>query len=428
MINKYFGLKEKQTNVRTEILAGSVSFLTMAYIIFINPIILSDSGMDRSSVTVATCLVSAIACLLMGLIPKVPIAIAPGMGLNAFFTYTLVMQYKLSWQIALGVVFLAGSLFLLFSIFGIREKVIRTIPHSLISAIAAGIGLFLIFIGLQHIGVIVSHPKTLVTAGKFTYTSMLGLIGFFLMVILLIKKVRGAILIGIVSVTLISIFSGLSETPTSIISAAPSISSTAFQLDIMGALKLSLIGPIFALLFMDMFDTLGTIVACSKEAKLIKKDGSIEKISAMLGVDAFATILSSLLGTSPTTAYIESATGISEGGKSGLTRVITGLFFLLAIFFIPLISIVPEYATAPALIIVGIYMLKQILDIDFNKPEEFIPAFIIIVMMPLTFQISAGMAFGFISWGLLRILMFRFSEISPLMYLIMFLSLISLLV
>ncbi len=426
MIEKLFRLKDRHSSVRTELVAGLTTYLTMAYIIFVNPSILEGAGMPKEALIAVTCLISALSTMLMGLAANVPIALAPGLGMNAFFTYTIVITYGVSWQAALGIVFWAGLTFLLLSLVGAREKIIHAIPRSIISAISVGIGLFLLFIGLQNMGVIVDHPNTLVMLGAFEPPVLIGVGVLFVTILLLIKKVKGAILIGIIFGTLLASAFGMIAAPQGIFTAHINIEPVALKLDIWGALRWNLLGSIFALLYIDMFDTLGTLMACSREAGLIQKDGKIRHISRMLSIDAIATILSSLIGTSPTTAYIESATGIAEGGKTGLTAVVTGLLFLVSLIFIPLISIVPAYATAPALIIVGILMVSQIKEINFEQYEEAIPAIFTIILMPLSFSISTGMACGFLSWGILKMMLLQFHKISLTMYIIMGLSLLSL--
>jgi len=427
MLEKLFHLKDRQTTVRVEFIAGVTTFLTMAYVIFVIPATLQTTGMDKEALIAATCLVAAISTLMMGFAANVPIALAPGMGLNAFFAYTLVITYGIGWQTALGIVFWGGVLFLLLSLVGIREKIMNAIPAAIVTAIPVGIGLFLLFIGLQNMGVIVDNPATLVMLGKFTPAVVIGLVGLFLTIILLIKKVKGAILIGIVVSTLLALIAGLVNPPQTVVSLNVNVEPIAFKLDILGALKLSLIGPVFALFYINMFDSLGTLVACSTEAGLVQPDGKIKNINRMLVIDAFSTVLSGLLGTSPATAYIESATGIAEGGKTGLTAIITGLLFIIALAFIPLISVVPAYATAPSLIIVGILMVSQIRHINFDIWEESIPAIFTLVMMPLSFSIATGMACGFLSWGIIKMLLFKFREISLIFYLIMVVSVVSLL-
>ncbi|MEM9934225.1 MAG: NCS2 family permease [Bacteroidota bacterium] len=428
MISRYFQFESRRTTLRQEIMAGITTFLTMAYIIFVNPSILSEAGMDRDALIVVTCLIAAVSTLLMGLIPNVPIAMAPGMGMNAFFTYTLVQTYGMSWQAALGIVFWAGSLFLLLSLIGAREKILQAIPQSLISAIAAGIGLFILFIGMKNMGLIVGNTATLVSLGSFTVEVILGIVGLFVSIVLLVRGIQAAILIGILVTTAFAMALGKVEFPTQMFSYDLSISAISFQLDLWSAFKWSLIGPIFALMFIDLFDTLGTLVACAHEAKLVEKDGKINKLSSMLNIDAIATMLSGLLGSSPTTSYVESASGIAAGGKTGFTSVITGSLFLVALLFIPLIGIVPPYATAPALIIVGMMMLKSVRNIQFESYEESFPALLTITTMVFSFQISTGLAIGFLSWGIIKLFLLKVKDISWVMWIIMALSGLSLVV
>lgn len=428
MISRYFQFESRRTTLRQEIMAGITTFLTMAYIIFVNPSILSEAGMDRDALIVVTCLIAAVSTLLMGLIPNVPIAMAPGMGMNAFFTYTLVQTYGMSWQAALGIVFWAGSLFLFLSLIGAREKILQAIPQSLISAIAAGIGLFILFIGMKNMGLIVGNTATLVSLGSFTVEVILGIVGLFVSIVLLVRGIQAAILIGILVTTAFAMALGKVEFPTQMFSYDLSISAISFQLDLWSAFKWSLIGPIFALMFIDLFDTLGTLVACAHEAKLVEKDGKINKLSSMLNIDAIATMLSGLLGSSPTTSYVESASGIAAGGKTGFTSVITGSLFLVALLFIPLIGIVPPYATAPALIIVGMMMLKSVRNIQFESYEESFPALLTITTMVFSFQISTGLAIGFLSWGIIKLFLLKVKDISWVMWIIMALSGLSLVV
>ncbi|MEM6763778.1 MAG: NCS2 family permease [Bacteroidota bacterium] len=428
MISRYFQFESRRTTLRQEIMAGITTFLTMAYIIFVNPSILSEAGMDRDALIVVTCLIAAVSTLLMGLIPNVPIAMAPGMGMNAFFTYTLVQTYGMSWQAALGIVFWAGSLFLFLSLIGAREKILQAIPQSLISAIAAGIGLFILFIGMKNMGLIVGNTATLVSLGSFTVEVILGIVGLFVSIVLLVRGIQAAILIGILVTTAFAMALGKVEFPTQMFSYDLSISAISFQLDLWSAFKWSLIGPIFALMFIDLFDTLGTLVACAHEAKLVEKDGKINKLSSMLNIDAIATMLSGLLGSSPTTSYVESASGIAAGGKTGFTSVITGSLFLVALLFIPLIGIVPPYATAPALIIVGMMMLKSVRNIQFESYEESFPALLTITTMVFSFQISTGLAIGFLSWGIIKLFLLKVKDISWVMWIIMVLSGLSLVV
>ncbi len=428
MISRFFALAQHQTSIRQEIIGGLTTFLTMAYIIIVNPSVLSETGMDQSALVIITCLVAGLSTILMGLIPKVPIAMAPGMGLNAFFAYSIVLGDGVPWQTALGMVFWAGILFLVMSVFGAREKIVAAIPKTLITAISVGIGLFILFIGVKNMGLIVDHPAKLVTLGTFTPEVLIGLFGLFLTITLFLRGINAAILIGITVATILGFVFGLVELPSKGMEFNFDISPVAFQLDIMGALQIGFIGTIFALFYTDLFDTIGTLMACTKEAGLVQEDGKIKNFKKMLGVDAIATLMSGVFGTSPTTSYIESGTGIAAGGRTGLTAVVTGGLFLLAILFTPLIALVPAYATAPALIMVGFMMIRQTAEIPWNDYEEAIPAILTFMLMPLSFSIATGLACGFLSWTIIKIMMGKFSEISWAMYIIAGLSLVSLLV
>ena len=424
MLNKIFDLQARNTSIKIETMAGITTFLTMAYIIFANPAILAEAGMEKNALIAVTCLVTAISTIITGLFANAPIAMAPGMGLNAFFAYTLVITQKISWQTALGVVFLSGLFFLILTLVGLRKKLVEAIPASLISAISVGIGLFITFIGLQNLGIVKGHPITLVQAGKLTQTMMIGLAGLIVMIFLEMKKVKGSLLIGIIFATVLATIFGKINKPQTLISTDISIAAVALRLDIVGALKWSLFGSIFTLMFMDMFDSIGTLVACCSEAKMVDENGRIKQLDKLLAIDAGATMLGAVLGTSTTTSYIESAAGIEEGGRSGLTAVVTGILFLIAALFVPVVGIVPNYATAPALIMVGLFMIKEVKRIDFTQMENAFPAFIIIIMIALSYSISTGLAFGFISFALLKILAGKTSEIKPVMWIITVLSML----
>jgi AGZA family xanthine/uracil permease-like MFS transporter len=418
MVKDYFGLWEKQTTARTEVVAGLTTFLTMAYIIFVNPAILSAAGMDKKALIIVTCFVSAVITIITGLLTNAPIAMAPGMGLNAFLAYTLVLGGKITWQTGLGVVFLSGLLCFVLTLLGLRKRLVEAIPMSLVSAISVGIGLFITFIGLVNMGVVIKNDVTLVSAGPVTPTVLIGLFGLMVMAFLEIKRIKGALLIGIVSATAIAVVFGYVERPGGLISFNFNIRPVAFQLDILGAFKWSLFGSIFTLMFMDMFDSIGTLVACCHEAKMIDDKGKIKGLDRLLGIDAIASSFGALLGTSTISSYIESAAGIEEGGRTGLTSLITGVCFLLAILFVPIAGIVPGYATAPALVMVGLFMMKEIKRIDFNNLEEALPAFIIIVMIALSYSISTGLAFGFISFVLIKTISGKVRDVKPTMWVI----------
>ncbi|KOR32722.1 guanine permease, partial [Achromatium sp. WMS3] len=397
-MEKYFQLNAYGTNVKSEIIGGITTFLTMAYIIFVNPSILETTGMERQALITATCLAAAFGTILIGLSAKVPFAMAPGMGLNAFFAYTLVLGQGINWQTALGVVFLSGILFLILTIVGIQEKIVNAIPKELRIAVAVGIGLFIAMIGMKNLGLIIAHPHTLVTMGKLEPKVLLGLVGLITIIILEIKKVHGAILIGIIATTILGMSFGIVKIPTGFIAMPPPLTPIAFQLDIFAAFQWSLMGVIFSFMFVDLFDSVGTIVACSYEARLIQEDGSIRNINKMLQADAVATSIGALLGTSTTTTYIESAAGIADGARTGLAALCTAILFIAALFFTPLIEIVPAFATAPALIIVGVYMFKNVGAIDFRDFRIGFPAFLTIILMPLTFSIATGLTIGFLSY------------------------------
>jgi len=422
MVGGYFQLKERQTSIKIEFVAGLTTFLTMAYIIFVNPAVLSETGMDKGALIAVTCIVTAIATIIVGIFANAPIAMAPGMGLNAFFAYSLVLTDKISWQTALGVVFLSGLFFLLLTLLGLRKKLVEAIPAGLISAISVGIGLFITFIGLVKLGVVVNNEVTLVSAGDLTPTVLIGLCGLIVMVFLETRKIKGALLIGIVFSTLLAAIFGYIERPAGLFSFHLNIRPVALQLDILGALKWSLFGSIFSLMFMDMFDSIGTLVACCHQANMVDEGNKIKGLDRLLGIDAVATMIGALLGTSTTTSYIESAAGIEQGGRSGLSSIITGGLFLLALVFVPIAGIVPGYATAPALIMVGLFMMKEVKRIDFTNMEEAFPAFIIMVMIGLSYSISKGLAFGFISFALIKMVSGKSRELKPAMWVIAILS------
>ncbi|MGL5087993.1 MAG: NCS2 family permease [Cetobacterium sp.] len=425
-MEKLFQLKEHGTTVKQEIIAGVTTFLTMAYIIFVNPSILSLTGMDKGALITVTCLASAIGTAITAFWVNAPLAMAPGMGLNAFFTFTLVLGNGATWQQALGVVFISGIIFLILTFSGLREKIIDAIPAEIRLAVGAGIGLFIAFIGMQGMGLIVSNPATVVGLGKFNISVVLGLVGFAIMGFLEMRKIKGGILIGIVSTTVLGIIFGAVELPTQIMSIPPSPAPIALKLDILGAIKPMFLGSIFSFMFVDLFDSLGTIMACAHEAEMIDEKGKIKNVSKILEADAVATVIGSLLGTSTTTTFVESASGIAVGGRTGLTALTTAILFVVSLFFSPIIAIVPAFATAPALILVGVYMFKNLLDIDFHNIEVAIPCFLIIIMMPLTYSISIGISFGFISYILVCLFNGKMSHVKPVMWAIGFFSLVEL--
>ena len=378
--------------------------------------------MDKSALIAVTCIVTAAATIITGILANAPIAMAPGMGLNSFFA-VLVISGKMDWQTALGVVFISGVLFLILTLLGLRKKIVEAIPTSLVSAIAVGIGLFITFMGLKGLGIVVKNEITFVSAGPLTVSVLIGLCGLLVMIYLEIRKVTGALLIGIVTSAILAVIFKKMELPQQLISSHLNISSVAFKLDILGALKWGFFGAIFTLTFMDMFDSVGTLVACCHLANMVDENNKIKGLNKLLGIDAVATVIGALLGTSTTTAYVESAAGIEQGGRTGLTSVVTGIFFLLALLFVPIVAIVPGYATAPALIMVGLFMMKEVKRIDFTNLEEAFPAFIIMVMIALSYNISTGLAFGFISFTLIKIVSGKARDVKPAMWVIAVLSL-----
>lgn len=410
MIEKLFHAHSRGSSVRTEALAGTTTFLTSAYIIFVHPSLLSMAGMDKGALTTVTCLVTGLATLLMAFWANAPLMMAPGMGLNAFFTFTLVLGAGVPWQTALGVVFLSGVFFLILTLFGIRERIVHSIPASLRLATSVGIGLFIAFIGMQGLGLIVKNEAVLVARGPFTPQAVLGLAGTAIAVLLEIRRVRGAILISILGTTLLGMIFGVSPWPTGITAIPPSIAPIAFELDILGALKFSLFATIFSFMFVDLFDSLGTMFAVCREAGMANEKGEIPGLPRMLTADALATVGGAILGTSTTTTYIESAAGVSDGGRTGLTSVVTALLFFAAALFTPLIGAVPAYATAPALIVVGIFMMRGISQIDFYNFEEAAPAFLTFILMPLTYSIATGLAFGLFSYVLIKLCLGKIKE------------------
>ncbi|MDB5980125.1 MAG: xanthine/uracil/vitamin permease [Pseudomonas sp.] len=426
MLERLFQLNAHNTNVRTEILAGVTTFLAMAYILFVNPSILGATGMDKGAVFVATCLAAAIGSTIMGLIANYPIALAPGMGLNAFFTYTVVLHMGYTWQVALGAVFISAVMFFVLSIFKIREWIINSIPLPLRSAIAAGIGLFLALIGLQNAGVVAANPATMLGMGDLAKPGpILAILGFFLIVGLDALRVKGAVLIGILAVTIVSIVLGFSKFG-GVMSAPPSLMPTLLQLDIKGALNIGLFSVIFSFLFVDLFDNSGTLIGVAKRAGLMGKDGHMPKMGRALIADSTAAMAGSLLGTSTTTSYIESAAGVSAGGRTGLTAVVVAILFLLSLFFAPLAGSVPEYATAPALLFVAVLMMSGLAEIDWSDITVAAPVVITALAMPFTFSIANGIAFGFIAWTAIKAISGRWSDLNPALVILSILFVIKL--
>ncbi|EAP94709.1 MULTISPECIES: NCS2 family permease [Vibrio] len=413
MFEKLFKLSENGTNVRTEIIAGLTTFLTMAYIIFVNPMILADAGMDHGAVFVATCLAAAIGCFIMGFVANYPIAQAPGMGLNAFFTYAVVMGMGYTWQVALAAVFVSGVIFIFLSIFKIREWIINSIPMSLRVGISAGIGLFLAFIALSNAGIVVSNPATKVSLGDITAIApILGALGFFITIALVHRGVKGAVMIAILAITAIGIaigdvqYGGIMSTP-------PSLAPTFMQLDFSAVFEIGMISVVFAFLFVDLFDTAGTLVGVATKANLIKEDGKLPRLNKALLADSTATSIGALLGTSNTTSYVESVAGVAEGGRTGLTAVVVGILFLLALFFSPLAGMIPAYATSGALFYVAILMMSGLVGIDWRDLTEAAPVVVTCLLMPLTYSIAEGISLGFIAYAAIKLLSGKGRDVSP---------------
>ena len=415
----FFALSENGTNVKTEILAGLTTFVTMAYILFVNPLILADAGMDRGAVFMATALAAAISTLFMGLYANYPFALAPGMGLNAFFAYVMVGSMGLSWQTALGAVFLSGIIAVIVTLTGLRELLIRAIPISMKHAVGAGIGLFIAFIGLVNSGIVVANEATLVDLGDFTQPgTLLATIGLIIMAVLVAKGIKGGILISIVITSIVGIPMGITQIPSSIISTPPSPAPGLLKLDLAGALKFSMFPVIFSLFFADLFDTIGTFVGVASRTGMIDEHGNLKRGNKALFADSLGTVVGSLLGTSNTTTYVESAAGVSVGGRTGLTAVVVSLMFVASVILSPIALAVPGEAVAPALIMVGVFMASSLNEIDFSDISEAFPAFITAIAMPMTYSISYGLALGFVAYTAIKFLTGKGKEIHWLMYIL----------
>lgn len=428
MFSNFFKLKERNTSVKKEMIGGATTFLTMAYIIFLHPNMLAETGMDKQALITVTCLASFAGTLIVAIWANVPLAMAPGLGLNSFFTYSLVLGMGIPWPTALGVVFISGILFMMLTFLGFREKLAHAIPESLKLAVPAGIGLLIAFVGFQNMGLVTKGENTVLQLGALSETVLISMVGLLLIIFLETRKIKGSILLGILLIVATSILLGNIRLPEFYLSIPPSIKPIAFQLDIGHALNLSLIGVIFSFLYVDLFDSLGTIIGCAYEADMIDKNGKITKLNKILSSDAIATMVGSVLGTSTVTTYVESASGIAAGARTGFASVVTAVLFLLALFFAPVIGIVPAYATAPALIIVGFYMFKNIIHINFKILSEGVPAFLTILLMPFTSSISTGLAFGFVSYVILKLLLGQYKKISFILWLIALLSAVNLII
>ncbi len=418
MFENLFKLSENGTTVRIEVMAGLTTFLTMAYIIIVHPALLSTTGMDKGALFVATCLAAAIGCFIMGLWANYPIALAPGLGLNAFFAFGVVGGMGVPWQTALGVIFLSGVFFLIITILPIRVWIINAIPKSLKMSISAGIGLFIGVIALEIAGITVDHPATLVTLGEVTSIEViLVAVGFVAIVAMDRIGMKGAIIFGIVGTTVLAHIFGAAA-GTNMNFTIPSLAPTFLQLDIAGAFQISMISVIIAFLFVDMFDTAGTLIGVSHRAGLLDKDGKLPRMGKALSADSVATITGSMLGSSTVTSYIESAAGVREGGRTGLTAVTVGVLFVLALILAPIIGLVPRFATAPALLFVAVLMVRGLTELDWDDVTEYAPAVLAAVVMPFTFSIAHGIAFGFITYAAAKVLSGRFSEASPAVYIL----------
>ncbi|SFS77600.1 NCS2 family permease [Lutibacter maritimus] len=427
MLDKFFKITENKSTLRTEIIAGITTFMTMVYILAVNPSILSAAGMDKDAVFTATALSAVVATLIMALYAKLPFALAPGMGLNAFFAFTVVLGMGYSWEFALTAVFLEGIIFIILTAFNIRELIVNSIPLNLKHAVSVGIGLFIAFIGLKGTGLIVDNPATLVSLGNMKNPEVLvGMAGVLIIGVLLTKKIKGAILIGILVSTIIGLVVGVTVIPENFtfVSLPPSVEPIFFKFDFSQVFSLDMLIVLFTFLFVDMFDTVGTLVGVSSKSGMLDKDGNVPRVKQALFADAIGTFFGAILGTSTVTTYVESAAGVAEGGKTGMTALTVAGMFALALFFAPIFMIIPAAATAPALIIVGLFMISPIMNIDLTDFTEAIPAFFTIIMMPLTYSIAEGIVFGMLSFVLLKLLTGRYKEIKPIMVIIAILFII----
>ncbi|MGL5391481.1 MAG: NCS2 family permease [Shewanella sp.] len=412
MLEKLFKLKQHQTSLKQEVIAGLTTFMTMAYIIFVNPMMLADAGMDHGAVFVATCLAAALGSVVMGLMANYPIALAPGMGLNAFFTYTVVGEMGYSWETALGAVFLSGICFLILSLMRIREWVVNSIPVSLRLGIAAGIGLFLALIGLKSAGIVVASPTTLVKMGDITaFPAVMAVLGFFLIIAMVQRGMKSAVIVSILIITVLGLVFGDVQYQ-GIMSMPPSIAPTFMQMELSQVFEVSMISVVFAFLFVDLFDTSGTLVAVAQRGGFLDDKGRLPRLNRALTADSLATIGGAIFGTSTTTSYIESTSGVSAGGRTGLTAVVVGLLFILALFFAPLAGMIPAYATAGALFYVAILMMSGLIHVEWEDLTEAAPVVVVCLLMPLTFSIASGIALGIIAYTAIKLLTGRFSDLN----------------
>ena len=430
-VERFFKVREKGSTVRTELLAGMTTFIAMAYILFVNPNILADAGIPKEAAIASTIWIAALASLAMGIFANYPVALAPGMGLNAFFAYYVCGVLGLHWTVALGAVFFSGVLFLILTVSGIRQSIINAVPRDLKYAISVGIGLFIAFIGLKGTGLIVENSATYVSLGHVTApTTLLSLFGLLLTAALMARNVHGSILIGIFVTTILAMILGMTPAPkgiTDIVSTLlPHMGETFGQLDLAGAWHYGLVSIIFTFTVVELFDNMGTLIGLTTKAKMVRPDGHIENIDKALTTDAVGTMVSAMFGTSTVTSYIESAAGIAAGGRTGLTAVAAGVLFLAALLFTPLIGLVPAFATAPALILVGALLMSEVGKIDFSDFTNALPVFLTIIMMPLTSSIANGFAFGFISYTVMKLCAGQYKKVSWIMYLVSIAFLINL--
>ena len=430
-VERFFKVREKGSTVRTELLAGVTTFIAMAYILFVNPNILADAGIPKEAAIASTIWIAALASLAMGIFANYPVALAPGMGLNAFFAYYVCGVLGLHWTVALGAVFFSGVLFLILTVGGIRQAIINAVPRDLKYAISVGIGLFIAFIGLKGTGLIIENSATYVSLGHVTApTTLLSLFGLLLTAALMARNVHGSILIGIFATTILAMILGMTPAPkgiTDIVSTSlPHMGETFGQLDLAGAWHYGLISIIFTFTVVELFDNMGTLIGLTTKAKMVRPDGHIENIDKALTTDAVGTMVSAMFGTSTVTSYIESAAGIAAGGRTGLTAVAAGVLFLAALLFTPLIGLVPAFATAPALILVGALLMSEVGKIDFSDFTNALPVFLTIIMMPLTSSIANGFAFGFISYTVMKLCAGQYKKVSWIMYLVSIAFLINL--
>ena len=430
-IERYFKIREKGSSVRTELIAGLTTFIAMAYILFVNPNILADAGIPKDAAIASTIWIAALASLAMGAFANYPVALAPGMGLNAFFAYYVCGVLGLHWTVALGAVFFSGVLFLILTVGGIRQAIINAVPRDLKLAISVGIGLFIAFIGLKGTGLIVENSATYVSLGHVTApTTLLSLFGLLFTAALMARNVHGSILIGIFVTTILAMLLGMTPAPQGlgdiISTSLPHMGATFGQLDLAGAWNYGLVSIIFTFTVVELFDNMGTLIGLTTKAKMVKSDGRIENIDKALTTDAVGTMVSAVFGTSTVTSYVESAAGIAAGGRTGLTAVAAGVLFLAALLFAPLIGLVPAFATAPALILVGALLMSEVGKIDFSDFTNALPAFLTIIMMPLTSSIANGFAFGFISYTVMKLFAGQYKKVSWIMYLVSIAFLINL--